>query len=389
MLSYPFNFPKIRGRFIRRLNRFVVEAEIEGRPVKAYLANPGRLWELMLPGTELLLNPSLSSGKLPYTVLACKKENLPILLHTHLTNRVIRALIDERQIPAYAEYRVVKTEPACGRHRFDLLLEHRHSGRPCYLEIKSVTLFESRTAMFPDAVTKRGAQHLRLLKDLSDQGLETSCLFAIMNPGIKYFIPAYHVDFVFAQTLLDVRLAVQLNAFALGFDDSFTKVASVEQAVIPYDFFEGELQDRGIYLLLLYLRRAKVITLKGGERVEFKEGCYVYTSRAQKDLNREIARLKQKRVGKEAPIDFLIAEADAITPVPVLTRENIEGELSGSLEAMADGPAAGLNCYEGMERLFYFAADPLHNRAFVDLIAHYRLVRPEEMLKTKPGCNAP
>ena len=93
MLSYPFTFPKVRGRFIRRLNRFVVEAEIGGRPEKAYLANPGRLWELLLPGTGLLLTPSPSGGRLPYTVLACRKGGRHVLLHTHLTNSIVRTLM--------------------------------------------------------------------------------------------------------------------------------------------------------------------------------------------------------------------------------------------------------------------------------------------------------
>ncbi|NLC11412.1 MAG: hypothetical protein GX767_04065 [Firmicutes bacterium] len=49
MFTYPFTFPKIGGRLVRRLNRFVVEADVGGRKEKAYLANPGRLWELLLP----------------------------------------------------------------------------------------------------------------------------------------------------------------------------------------------------------------------------------------------------------------------------------------------------------------------------------------------------
>lgn len=84
--------PKVNGRLIRRVNRFVVEAEINGLVTEAYLANPGRLWELLLPGTELLLSPALSAVKLPYTVLACRKEGKNVLLHTHITNKIIARL---------------------------------------------------------------------------------------------------------------------------------------------------------------------------------------------------------------------------------------------------------------------------------------------------------
>ena len=46
----PFSLaPSLReGRFLRRLNRFVVEADLEGRAIRAHLPNPGRLLELLV-----------------------------------------------------------------------------------------------------------------------------------------------------------------------------------------------------------------------------------------------------------------------------------------------------------------------------------------------------
>lgn len=380
MLSYPFTFPKVRGRFIRRLNRFVVEAEIGGRPEKAYLANPGRLWELLLPGTGLLLTPSPSGGRLPYTVLACQKGGRHVLLHTHLTNSIVRTLIEAGRLPPYAGYRVIGSEPAWGRHRFDLLLQHRRSGRLCYLEIKTCTLFEGRLAAFPDAVTKRGADHLRLLKEIAGPGREAGCLFVIMNPQVKWFIPAYHIDPGFARALLDVRHSVQLNALSFGFDPSFTEVVSVERVLIPYVLIEEQLHGRGFYLLLLYMERPKVVTLPGGENVALEKGCYIYRSPAAADPAGEAARHKQKRKAKQQPIDYLAAAADRIIPIPLVTGENLEQELSADLAAIAGKPIdwPGLDGERG--RLFYLAADPLQSPDFIDLIQHYRLARLEQKL---------
>ena len=42
--------------FRSRPNRFVVECLIDGRKVRAYLPNPGRLWELLFPGARLFLH---------------------------------------------------------------------------------------------------------------------------------------------------------------------------------------------------------------------------------------------------------------------------------------------------------------------------------------------
>jgi len=65
MPQYPFTFPKISGKLIKRLNRFAVEVEVEGRQERAYLPNTGRLWELLLPGTTLLLSPPSPAASSP------------------------------------------------------------------------------------------------------------------------------------------------------------------------------------------------------------------------------------------------------------------------------------------------------------------------------------
>lgn len=380
MSHYPFTFPKVNGYLLGRLNRFVVEVEVEGRQTKAYLPNTGRLWELLLPGAALLLSPTLSRGKLPYTVLACRKGDHFVLLHTHLCNEIAHRLIDEGRIPPYRDYRVLRREPAYGRHRFDLLLERRRDGRLHYLEIKNNTLFESRTALFPGAVTERGAAHLRLLQELSSKDIDGGCLFMIMSPQVRYFLPAYHIDYRFARAFLDASSTVRLDAFALGFDPDFTGVTTVEPVTIPYRFIEGELQDRGVYLLLLELSEPKTITPLDSRRVLFKKGYYVYVGKAEKELNREVARHRQKRKKKKRPIDHLTAEAGKITPIPIITGEQLEPELSNRLERLADGEIAGFSPDGKSGPLFYFAANPLHNRRFIDLIQDCRIVRPEQRL---------
>ena len=56
-------FPNVKhGRFIRRLNRFIVECSLDGEIVRAHLPNPGRLWELLLPGRIVSL---VSNGPRP------------------------------------------------------------------------------------------------------------------------------------------------------------------------------------------------------------------------------------------------------------------------------------------------------------------------------------
>ena len=386
MSGYPFTFPKISGKLISRLNRFVVEVEIAGRREKAYLPNTGRLWELLLPGANLLLSPALSGGKLPYTVLACEKEGRQVLLHTHMTNKIVHHLIDEGRLPPYRGYRVVQTEPAYGSHRFDLLLEQQGSGRRCYLEIKNNTLFESRTAMFPGAVTQRGAAHLRLLAELSGEKDKGSCLFAIMNPQVKYFIPSFHIDYNFARAFLEVSEKVRLKALALGFDPSFTEVTSVKPVTIPYEFIAEELQDRGVDLLLLSIKESKAVDFPGEGRIRLKEGFYIYLERAPEKLMRKAARHRRKRKAKRQPIDYLTAEAAAITAVPIVSGEEPAPEMAARLQALSGGRCEE-SIFSGDEKgsLFFFAADPLQNPGFIKLIQHYRIARLEQKLAGRSG----
>lgn len=382
MFSYPFIFPRFRGYLVRRLNRFVVEAEVNGEIVKAYLPNPGRLWELLLPGTELLLSPAPPANKLPYTVLACRKDNRVVLLHTHMTNKVIRHLIDAGRLEDFEDYRVIKEEPACGRHRFDLLLRHNATDESYYLEIKTCTLFDGRVAMFPDAVTSRGANHLNKLKELSAAGIKTGCLFAVMNPATEYFLPAYHIDFNFTRAFMDVKDEVQLKAVALGFDRSFEKISSVRPVAIPFDFLNSEFRDRGAYLLLIKMESEKEVTAGKLGSTCLPPGYYIYVGSAMGGISKRLARHARKRKQKRWHIDYLVNEADAVKSIPFISSDYLECELAGKLQEIAVRPVEGFGSSDCSCRahLYYFPENPLHNHRFVDLIQYYRIRRLEKKL---------
>ena len=70
---YQKYFPgTIKAVFQSRPNRFIVECTVEGRSERAYLPNPGRLWELFFPGSVLYLvkRGESSKGNTDYTVVA-------------------------------------------------------------------------------------------------------------------------------------------------------------------------------------------------------------------------------------------------------------------------------------------------------------------------------
>jgi sugar fermentation stimulation protein A len=96
--SLKFFGPTERAIFLQRPNRFVVLCNLNGKAIKAFLPNPGRLWELLLPQAVLYVEKSSRADrKIPYTVVAIEREGRPVMAHTHRTNDQIgRASCRER-----------------------------------------------------------------------------------------------------------------------------------------------------------------------------------------------------------------------------------------------------------------------------------------------------
>lgn len=372
--SYPLDFERAEGVFIERKNRFVVSVRVNNNKFDAYLPNPGRLWELLIPNrTELILAKNSNREKLPYTVIACRKNGLNVLLHTHLTNKVIAHLINSQSIPAYRGYRVLKEEIWFSKSRFDFLLSN--GAEELYLEVKTCTLFGERVAMFPDAVTERGKRHLLELKELSDRGIRSSVLFAVMSPMVEYFLPAYHIDFEFAKAFVEVKDKVLIDAVTLEWDREFRSVIKVKEIKIPYDFIISEVQDSGVYLSLFMLKEPKNVQIGKIGDIEFKAGYYVYVGSAKRGLSQRIARHKRKGKKKHWHIDYLIEKSEFLKEIPIRTKEEIECQLADRIgeicdDSVEDFGASDCSC---KSHLFYFRHNPIENSKFIELINFFRL----------------
>jgi len=374
MLKYPFEINKHRGTFIKRKNRFVLSAKINTEIKDCYLPNPGRLWELLIPNkTELILVENSKNQKLPFTVLGCKKNENVILLHTHLTNRVISELIKNKAFPIYKEYKVIKEEIKVGNSRFDLLLSDGQ--KELYLEIKTCTLFGEKIAMFPDAITERGRRHLYELGELSKKGLKASVLFVIMNPQIKYFLPAYHIDFEFAKVFMEVKDKVEIRAIAVGWDKTLSHLNTLKEVSIPYDFIDSQLKDRGVYLLIIYLPQDKKIKIGNLEEIYFKEGYYVYIGSAKRGLSKRIERHKRKSKKLHWHIDYFLQKAKILNDIPIITNFKRECFLVEKILQISDNfiQKFGSSDCSCISHLFYFKYNPLTNENFIDTINYYRI----------------
>ncbi|MCX8030686.1 MAG: DNA/RNA nuclease SfsA [Thermodesulfovibrionales bacterium] len=375
MINYPFNFKKIKAIFKERVSRFVIKAIInDDRIISSYLANPGRLWELLIPNeSELLLIENSYAKRLPYIVLAVKKEDKWVLLHTHLTNKIIERLIKEKLIPFYKDYQVISKEVKVDNSRFDLLLNK--GKEKLYLEIKSCTLFGKKIAMFPDAVTSRGLKHLIELKKMAQKGAKTSLLFVVMSPDVEIFLPAYHIDYKFANVFLQIKESVEITAISINWDDSFSYVTNIKELNIPFLFLKRVLKDKGVYILIAKLNRAESIIIGQKGIFHFKAGYYIYVGSAKRGLFQRISRHKKKNKKKHWHIDYFLDKAKIIEDIPIITEKDLECQLAQKCEGISDDTVDKFGCSDCKcnSHLFYFKENPMFNKHFIALISYFRI----------------
>ncbi len=211
----PIPGPLREARFLERPNRFVVHARLRnGRRAVAHLADPGRLRELLVPGRRLWLRPVASpTRKTQWSAALVESPGSSglVSLDTGLPNRLIGRALEEDAIDELRAWRLERGEHTVGHSRFDFLLQRRRGGRGprrMLLEVKSVTLVEDRVGLFPDAVTARGARHVRELTDLQGSGdWTTAVLFVLQRPDADRIMPDAAIDPDFARALADARRA--------------------------------------------------------------------------------------------------------------------------------------------------------------------------------------
>ncbi|MFB3884529.1 MAG: DNA/RNA nuclease SfsA [Thermodesulfobacteriota bacterium] len=380
----------IWARFLSRPNRFLVRCKWNGRILSAFLPNPGRLQELLLPGCPIYLVKERKSQdrKTRYTAVAVERDGHPIMLHTHRTNDVARYLLEHKKIPGLEKVKIVKPEVRIGRSRFDFLLEDR--GREILLEVKSCTLVGKEVAMFPDAVTERGTRHIEELARLSEEGIGTVVLFIVHWPFAKIFMPDYHTDLNFSQTLLRIREKVKVISLAIGWKQDLSLSPKTNLLRIPWDHIEEEAKDRGSYLVVLHLKRRSNIRIGKVGKVSFRKGFYVYVGSAMANLSKRMERHRHLRKQHHWHIDDLRDIADFHSILAIRSSVRLECEIAKAFSKIAEWtiPGFGSTDCHCETHLFGMSEDPFHSKDFHKVFQYFRMDRYSEkslMTNTLPS----
>jgi sugar fermentation stimulation protein A len=220
-----------KGIFLKRLNRFVAEVEVNDQKHLAHVADPGRMKELLIPKNEVLLRKITFSNKRKtnWDMLGVYIPTGLVSVDSRLPNDLIAEAIKDSKLKEFFEYKIVRREFTYGHSRFDFLLQSQEN--QCLLEIKSCTLVRDAHALFPDAPTLRGRKHLLELMNAKKDEYRACVIFVIQRADASVFSPNDEIDPDFADTL---RFAVSegVEVFAYRCKVTETQVKLKEQVNI-------------------------------------------------------------------------------------------------------------------------------------------------------------
>lgn len=209
----------LTGTVVDRPNRFVVRVDFGSGSERAFLGDPGALAGVLEPGHELLASAVDDPDRTTdYDAIAVRADGVWVSVRAALANDLFTAALETSSVPAFEGYTIDRAEPPLPDHgRTDFRL-HSPSGAVAYVEVKSATHVEDRVAKFPDRQTERGRRHLRSLRALHDDGVETSVVFVVQRPDVEVLRPYREVDPDFAELLRAVRSAgVGVHACSVEF----------------------------------------------------------------------------------------------------------------------------------------------------------------------------
>jgi sugar fermentation stimulation protein A len=202
--TLPWARPLSIATLERRYKRFLADVSWpDGRRETVHCPNPGSMLGLADPGAQLLLSDAgtETERKLRYTWEAVRRGRTWVAVNTGLANRLAERALRAEAIPALAGYPEVRSEvvvSSASRLDFRLAAPTR---RPCYVEVKSVTLRLGESALFPDAVTERGRRHLEELVTSVRRGARGVLLFLVMRNDCRDVRPADAIDPEYGRTL--------------------------------------------------------------------------------------------------------------------------------------------------------------------------------------------
>ena len=210
----------ITGEFIKRYKRFFVDILVKNKVITAHCHNTGSMNGLLKKGNKVWISKSNNPNrKLKYTLEIIQDTNSKVGVNTHSTNKIFLNAFNKNLIKEFKRNLTIKSEVKFGKNtRFDFLISKKNY--KAFVEIKNVTLSRtSKTAEFPDAVTERGAKHIRELLKAQKKGYEVFIAFIIQREDCNVFTIAKDIDPNYSKLLSE---AVERKLKIISYDCKFS-----------------------------------------------------------------------------------------------------------------------------------------------------------------------
>jgi sugar fermentation stimulation protein A len=192
----------VHARLIKRYKRFLADVRLDNdEVVTVHCPNTGSMKNCVEENAEIWLSDSDNpKRKYRYTwEYLTTSRGHHIGVNARKANLLVQSAIRYDLVEQLAGYKTIRPEVRYGdeNSRIDLLLQDVNR-QDCYVEVKSVTLLEDPPSRgigyFPDAVSERGAKHLRELIRMSQSDARSVLFFCVQHTGITEVRPADHID---------------------------------------------------------------------------------------------------------------------------------------------------------------------------------------------------
>lgn len=190
----------VDGVFLERPNRYLARVCVDGKEELVHVPDPGRLPGLMIPGRRVrLIHAPGPKRKTDYTLALVRHGSIWVSVYPVFANALVEEALNKRTLSFLSGYTRFDREFRVGKSRFDFRVEFAKS--TAFVEVKSVSLVEETTGLFPDAPTERGVKHLRELVTLRKEGHRAIVLFVSQRSDTRSITSNDVIDPLFGDWL--------------------------------------------------------------------------------------------------------------------------------------------------------------------------------------------
>ncbi|WP_078083413.1 DNA/RNA nuclease SfsA [Microbulbifer mangrovi] len=219
------NPPLAQGKLLRRYKRFLADIELSsGEIITIHCPNTGSMKNCWEENTPCWFSDSGNpKRKYRHTLeITTTPEGALAGVNTGRANHLVEEAITSGVVPELQGYAQLRREVKYGEEnsRIDFLLSSAQGD--CYVEVKNVTLAEGARGLFPDAVSARGAKHLRELQKLAQSGVRAVLFYCVQHSAIETVEAAAEIDPAYSAALKEaVAAGVEVIAYRakLGADE--------------------------------------------------------------------------------------------------------------------------------------------------------------------------